>query len=78
MLTFEYEKSDESLCIHADSEGLRCLAASLQNLANQIEKRGSDHIHLMTKEWCGRELSGEAQSETSELIKHVKVFGWKS
>ncbi len=78
MLTFEYEKSDDALCIHADPESLRCLAASLQDLAEKIEKQGSDHVHSMTKAWGGCELSGEAQSETSCLFNHVKVFGWRS
>jgi hypothetical protein len=76
MLTFEYEKIDEAVHIHADASGLRKLASSLVWLAEQVEKKGPDHLHLMTDAWGGNSLSGEAQSKTSELINHVKVFGW--
>lgn len=78
MLTFEYEKADEALHVHADPEGLRYLASVLLQLADRSEKKGSDHVHLMTEAWGGNELSGEAQSKTSELLNHVKVFSWKS
>ena len=77
MLTFEYEKEGEALHIHADPSGLRYLAAVLLHLADNSEKKGSDHVHLMTEAWGGNELSGEAQSKTSELLNHVKVYSWK-
>jgi hypothetical protein len=49
----------------------------LQRLADDVEKRGSDHMHLMTEDWGGRELSSEAQSTTANLLSQVKVLGWK-
>lgn len=73
MLTFEWDKDSEKLEIHADSEGL-------QELAKQIKKlehiKGNEHLHLMTEDWGGNELSGDKQNEKSELIHHVEIFKW--
>ena len=78
ILTFEYEKTQEALHINTNSDGLRYLASELLKLADQVEKQTNDHIHLMTEEWGGHELNSQAQSKTSEIINHVKIFGWES
>jgi hypothetical protein len=73
MLTFEWDKDSGKLEIHADSEGL-------QDLVTQIEKlqsiKGNEHLHLMTEDWGGEELSDDKQNEKSELIHHVEIFKW--
>ena len=73
MLTFEWDKGDQKLEIHADSEGLR-------HLLNQVEKlvcvKGNEHLHLMTEDWGGEDLSDDKQNAKSELIHHVKIFKW--
>ena len=73
MLTFEWDKDSERLEIHADSDGL-------QELVDQVNKlksvEGNEHLHLMTEDWGGDELSNDKQNEESELINHVKIFKW--
>jgi len=73
MLTFEWDKDSEQLEIHADASGLQELVSQLKKLA-AIE--GSDHIHLMTEDWGGDELSSDKQNNKAELIHHVKIFKW--
>ena len=41
-----------------------------------LSKADCDHIHLMTNEWGGNELSDKKQSPENELINHVKIFKW--
>ena len=73
MLTFEWDKDAEQLEIHADSEGLKELVKHIKKLAS-VE--GNEHLHLMTEDWGGEELSNDKQNEKSELIHHVKIFKW--
>jgi hypothetical protein len=73
MLTFEWDKDSGQLEIHADSEGLKKLAEQVSELASL---KGNEHLHLMTEDWGGEELSGDKQNEKSELIHHVKIFKW--
>jgi len=73
MLTFEWDKASEKLEIHADNEGLQELVKQLEKLGSV---KGNEHLHLMTKDWGGDELSGDKQNEESELIHHVEIFKW--
>ena len=73
MLTFEWDKDSEQLEIHTDSEGLKELVKQIKKLTS-VE--GNEHLHLMTEDWGGEELSSSKQNEKSELIHHVKIFKW--
>ena len=73
MLTFEWDKDSEQLEIHADSEGLEELVKQIKKLTGF---EGNEHLHLMTEDWGGEELSNDKQNEKSELIHHVKIFKW--
>jgi len=52
----------------------------LQELVEHIKKlasiKGNEHLHLMTEDWGGEELSNNKQNKKTELIHHVKIFKW--
>lgn len=74
MLSFEWDSESEQLQIHTDKAGLDQLLNFLTKLS-ACDKE--NHIHLMTENWGGEELSGgERQNESATLINHVKVFKW--
>ena len=70
---FEWDSKNETLEIHGNREGLERLNGEIALL---LAKLTSDHIHLMTKEWGGNELSNEKQCSENEIIHHVKLFNW--
>lgn len=73
MLTFEQNKDDERIEIHADREGLLKLADILTALADE---NSADHVHLITEDWGGSGLTNKAQGERNTLAHHVKIFFW--
>ena len=75
LLTFEYET--DHIEIHGNEAGLRDLIAKLQHLIDGTKAEHFDHIHLMTPEWGGSELSSEVQGKGS-LINQVTVHCWKN
>lgn len=72
-VSFEWDRQNERLEIHGSTEGLHALANAIDTLASKGE---SDHIHLMTPEWGGSELSMEQQNSAASLIHHVKILLW--
>jgi hypothetical protein len=68
------------LFIHADEKGLDILIKSLEEIRNKVRAKELEHDHLMTEDWGGRELTSEAQNTEgeTELIHHVKIYGWTS
>ena len=74
MLTFEWDKETEQLEIHADKNGLNELTEKLKNLSGN---EGEEHLHLLTEDWGGSELSSDKQNEKAKLIHHVKIFKWQ-
>ncbi|MFV9484899.1 Imm32 family immunity protein [Christiangramia sp. ASW11-125] len=76
MLTFEYSNSDGKIEIHLDQNGIDQLNNILSSLSQESK---SEHLHLMTKEWGGSELTQEKQNNSTdfELINHVKIMFWK-
>ena len=76
MLTFEY-CGDRGVEIHANEAGLRYLIAELQKLLEHTKPNSFNHMHLMSPEWGGNELSAEVQGE-GDPIHHVKVYCWKN
>jgi hypothetical protein len=78
LLTFELEREGDKLCVHGTAEALEEFARSLTELAKRARSGVADHIHWMTEDWGGpgAGLTSTPQSESSQLIHHVKVFGW--
>lgn len=76
LLTFELEEN-EAVFIHGDLKGLKSLAKNIQSIIDNLENGKQGHEHLFTEDFGGCELSNETQSETSKIINHVKIFGWK-
>lgn len=74
MLTFEWDKDSETIEIHADKKGLNELVSQLKKLS---DVEADDHLHLMTRDWGGEELTSNKQNSNSELINHIKIFKWK-
>ena len=70
MLTFEITEND-SIEIHSDTEGLEGLIKSFKKVLDE-----DDHVHLMTEEWRGNELSAKKQGVNNKLINHVKIMKW--
>jgi hypothetical protein len=75
LLTFELSPEKDQLHICADETGLDFFIDQLNRLRKSIVNDKSDHIHLMTEEWGGYELSSEPQIGT--LLNHVKIICWK-
>ena len=73
MLTFEFDKKSEKLEIHFDQEGLSQLILQLKKLENHDKQ---EHIHLMTNDWGGEELTNMQQNLNANLIHHVAVYNW--
>lgn len=73
LLTFEWDADNEVLEIHGNEKGLEKLENIIKSL---MAKADRDHIHLMTKNWGGNELSDDKQCSENTLINHVKLFKW--
>ena len=76
ILTIELDKKNESVELHLDKNGAEYLRDLLTRL---IESDAEDHLHLMTDEWGGNELTSEKQNQFSDvdLINHLKIMYWK-
>jgi hypothetical protein len=76
LLTFEFSKDRDELVIHGDAAGLRYLARVLSRLADHADSGRSEHDHLMTEEWAGRELSSQLRDPKALLLNKVTIRGW--
>ncbi len=76
LLTFELSEEKDELHICTDEGGLDFLIQKLTRLREKMKTEESEHIHLMTEEWGGSELSSESQ--IGEIINHVKIISWNS
>jgi len=74
LLTFELSKDKNELYICTDITGLENLITELTSLLRWSRSNKTEHIHLMTEEWGGHELS--SQSQIGEVLNHVKVYCW--
>jgi len=74
--TVELDKKDESVELHLDKNGAEYLRDLLTRI---IESDVEDHLHLMTDEWGGNELTSEKQNQSSDvdLINQLKIMYWK-
>lgn len=73
LLSFEWIGEDKLLEIHADREGLVYLRSIIDGM---LAADKPDHVHLMTPEWGGSELSCEQQNPAGVTINHVRVMVW--
>lgn len=80
LLTIECEKTGDVMYVHMDSEGITELIDQLTKLKETIESGKNDHLHFMTEEWAGDELTTVPRAEdgSTELVHHLKIFGWTS
>jgi len=78
MITAETEKGGDVVHVHVDVAGIDCLIKDLSLLKSKIEAGERDHLHLMTEEWGGHELSTQPQDLSGKtiLVHHVKIHGW--
>ncbi|WHZ28646.1 MAG: hypothetical protein OJF51_003444 [Nitrospira sp.] len=76
LLTFELAEDGDELLVHADAAGLRYLASVLTRLAQHAEAGQKEHIHLMTEDWAGHELSSVAQDREATLLHSITIHGW--
>ncbi|MGE0669382.1 MAG: Imm32 family immunity protein [Parachlamydiales bacterium] len=75
LLTFELDLKNETLEIHGNRRGLEKLSIIINTI---LSNTTNDHVHLMTPDWGGNELSKEKQCSQNELIHHVKIFNWSN
>ncbi len=76
IFTIEIDEQGELVEMHLNKEG----AEYLRDILNRvIEVNSDDHLHLMTPDWGGNELTEEKQnkSDTVKLIHHLKLMYWK-
>jgi hypothetical protein len=71
ILTFELAE-DESLHVRGDEAGLLFLRDMLSSLVEDTKPGHFEHVHLMTTEWGGHELSSETWG--GRLLNHVKIY----
>lgn len=78
MITAETEKRGDVVHIHVDAVGIDRLIKDLSFLKSKIDAGERDHLHLMTEDWGGNELSTQPQdlSGKTTLVHHVKIHGW--
>ncbi|MCL4472453.1 MAG: Imm32 family immunity protein [Actinobacteria bacterium] len=72
ILSFELSKKDNALEIHFDTDGLEHFISLLNKL-----RKDKGHLHLMTSEWGGNDLSSKKLGEDNYLLNHVKIFLWE-
>jgi hypothetical protein len=76
IFTIEIDEQGELVEMHLNKEG----AEYLRDILNRvIEVNSDDHLHLMTPDWGGNELTEEKQnqSDTVKLIHQLKLMYWK-
>ena len=83
LLTFEFDRQNETLEVHADTEGLDKFIRRLSRLRERELSEGDkvyetlDHAHFFSPAWGGDELTEERKTPGSELINHVEVYQWQ-
>jgi hypothetical protein len=69
MITFCIEKAENpEVCIILDADGIERLRSLLASLS-----AAPDHIHLMTEEWGGVDLSDGRIDAKYDLINSVRI-----
>ncbi|MCD8042185.1 MAG: immunity protein 32 [Tannerellaceae bacterium] len=76
VITIELDQQGETIELHLNKEG----AEYLKNILNRlISNNQNDHLHLMTPDWGGNELTTDQQnlSATVKLLHQLKIVYWK-
>ena len=75
LFTVELDKRGESIELHFNKAGVEYLISLLTKL---VESDKQQHLHLMTPDWGGDELSSEKQNQSkeTELLHHLKIMYW--
>ncbi len=73
--TIELDKKGQTLEMHLDKEGAEYLKGVLDKV---IKLDRQDHLHLMTPDWGGEELTSEKQNKSKEveLLHQLKIVYW--
>ena len=77
MLTLETKTGGEMVALYGDPEGLRKLATCLLSLIDRTKDGYFEHIHLMSSDWGGSELTAERQSDEGTVVHHLKIICFK-
>ena len=75
LISIEWDEIKETLEVHGSKAALIKLKNNIDDL---IKSNTSEHLHLMSEEWGGNELSSQPFSKEDKVIHHVKIFLWKS
>jgi hypothetical protein len=76
LFTIEIDRQGELIEMHLNKEG----AVYLRDVLNRlIEINANDHLHLMTPDWGGNELSSDQQNLDSviKIMHQLKIIYWK-
>lgn len=72
ILSLELNEGKDKVEIFVDREGLMRLKNLLEKI--NLKESETDHVHLMTREWGGDELTSEVMHEGNTLINHLKLI----
>jgi hypothetical protein len=73
LLSVECSESREVVEIHLNRRGLESLIEVLSALRDACPP---DHVHLMSAEWGGGELTGGPENAAFAAAKHLKICVW--
>jgi hypothetical protein len=68
MISLELNKNDKEVDLVCDSDGI----TSLIDMLNILKKHGG-HLHLMTPNWGGDDLSEIPIGSGNEIINHLRI-----
>lgn len=76
IFTVELDQQSETIELHLNKTGAECLKSILEKL---IHYNQDEHVHLMSSDWGGNELSTIQQnlSEEIKLLHQLKITYWK-
>ncbi|MEQ8212098.1 MAG: Imm32 family immunity protein [Lacipirellulaceae bacterium] len=73
-ISLEVSLDGEQLFLSGDTAGLQRMRNYLDRLIANTNDGKFEHIHLMTPEWGGEELSSTQFFRDSTLIHHAKIY----
>jgi len=75
IFTIELDKEEEAIELHLNKTGAEYLRNILDRL---ISNNKNEHLHLMSSDWGGDELSSNQQNLNAdvELLHQLKIMYW--
>ena len=75
IFTLELDQQDETIEMHLNKAGAEYLRNLLDKLISNNQK---EHLHLMTPDWGGDELSNDQQNLSPDinLLHQLKIMYW--